>query len=100
MEMGSGLMHDESVSSKWTYNGAVPSPMIRVTKGDKVRVLFNNNLVKPTTIHWHGVPVPNNMDGVGQQINPGETFTAEFVARPAGIFIISLLPRHRYPDQH
>ena len=71
----------------WTYNGTVPGPMIRITEGDKVRVIFKNNLVNPTTIHWHGVLVPNNMDGVGQPIKPGETFTAEFVAKPAGTFM-------------
>lgn len=77
----------ETQVTAWTYNGTVPGPLIRVTEGDPVRVIFKNNLVKPTTIHWHGVPVPNNMDGVGQPIKAGETFTYEFVAKPAGTFM-------------
>jgi multicopper oxidase len=47
----------------WTYNGAPVGPEIRVTEGDLLRVTLVNNLPDPTTIHWHGVPVPNAMDG-------------------------------------
>ena len=75
----------------WTYNGTVPGPLIRVTEGDKVRVVFTNNLPKPTTIHWHGLSVPNNMDGVPpltqDAIQPGQTFTYAFEAKPAGTFM-------------
>ncbi|MFA5770670.1 MAG: copper oxidase [Patescibacteria group bacterium] len=78
------------VVTAWTYNGMVPGPLIRVTDGDKVRILVNNNLSEPTTIHWHGVQVPNNMDGIPNEtqkpIQPGETFTYEFVAKPAGTY--------------
>ena len=48
----------------YTYNGTVPGPMIRVTEGDQVRIIVKNDLDDPTTIHWHGVEVPNAMDGV------------------------------------
>ncbi len=75
----------------YTYNGTVPGPMIRVTEGDQVRVIVKNELPDPTTIHWHGVEVPNAMDGVPgvtqDPILPGETFTYEFVAKPAGTFM-------------
>ncbi len=75
----------------FTYNGTVPGPMIRVTEGDRVRVIVRNELPVPTTIHWHGVEVPNAMDGVPgvtqEPIQPGETFTYEFTARPAGTFM-------------
>jgi len=75
----------------WTYNGTVPGPMIRVTEGDRVRVIVKNELDQPTTIHWHGVEVPNSMDGVPgvtqAPIQPGETFTYEFTAKPAGTFM-------------
>ncbi len=75
----------------WTYNGTVPGPMLRVTKGDRVRVILKNALPEPTTIHWHGVEVPNAMDGVPgvtqDPIQPGETFIYEFVAKPAGTFM-------------
>ncbi|MBI5943633.1 MAG: copper oxidase [Chloroflexi bacterium] len=75
----------------YTYNGTVPGPMIRVTEGDQVRVVVKNELPDPTTIHWHGVEVPNAMDGVPgvtqDPIQPGETFTYEFTAKPAGTFM-------------
>lgn len=74
-----------------TYNGMVPGPLIRITEGDQVRVVVHNQLPEPTTIHWHGVEVPNAMDGVPDMtqapIQPGETFVYEFIARPAGTFI-------------
>ena len=75
----------------WTYNGTVPGPMIRVTEGDVVRVVLTNELPDPTSIHWHGIPVPNAMDGVPPYtqaaIQPGESFIYEFTAPPAGTFM-------------
>lgn len=75
----------------WTYNGTVPGPMIRVTDGDKVRITLKNELPEATSIHWHGLSVPNNMDGVPpftqKAIEPGETFTYEFTASPAGTYM-------------
>ena len=63
-------------------------PELRVTEGDTVRVTVTNELSEPTTIHWHGVEVPNAMDGVPklsqEPIPPGGSFTYEFVATPAG----------------
>ncbi|HEX9924427.1 MAG TPA: multicopper oxidase family protein [Anaerolineae bacterium] len=74
----------------WTYNGLPVGPEIRVTEDEILRVVLTNNLPEPTTIHWHGVPVPNAMDGVPDMplppIQPGETFTYEFAARPAGTY--------------
>src|SRR3989338_3300666 len=74
----------------WAYNSMVPGPLIRVTDGDRVKIIVRNNLPEPTTIHWHGILVPNNMDGIPDEtqkpIQPGETFTYEFVAKPAGTF--------------
>lgn len=70
------------------YNGRIPGPEIRVREGERVRVVLENSLSEPTTIHWHGVDVPNAMDGVPgvtqPPIAPGATFTYEFDARPAG----------------
>lgn len=75
----------------YTYNGMVPGPLLRVTEGDKVRVVLQNQLPEATTIHWHGVMVPNSMDGVAgvtqPAVEPGETFTYEFVAKPAGSYM-------------
>jgi FtsP/CotA-like multicopper oxidase with cupredoxin domain len=69
----------------WTYNGVTPGPEIRVTEGDKVRVNVSNELPESTSIHWHGLIVPNAMDGVPYitqpPIKPGEQFTYEFPIR-------------------
>jgi FtsP/CotA-like multicopper oxidase with cupredoxin domain len=82
---------DDVTVIAWTYNGVVPGPLIRVTEGDQVRILVKNELDAPTTVHWHGVDVPNAMDGVPgvtqDPIQPGETFTYEFIAKPAGTFM-------------
>lgn len=82
---------DDVTVTAWTYNGTVPGPLIRVTEGDKVRILVKNQLSDPTTIHWHGIEVPNAMDGVPDMtqdpIQPGQTFTYEFTAKPAGTFM-------------
>jgi len=70
------------------YNGRIPGPEIRVKEGERVRVTLANGLSGPTTVHWHGVDVPNAMDGVPgitqKPVQPGETFVYEFEARPAG----------------
>src|SRR6478609_5621020 len=72
----------------WGYNGQMPGPELRVTEGDTVRVTLVNQLPVPTTIHWHGINVPNAMDGVAglnqDPVKPGATFTYAFTATPAG----------------
>jgi len=69
----------------WTYNGTVPGPTIKVQPGDKVRVVLDNQLPESTAIHFHGIEVPNAMDGVPDvtqpPVKPGEKFTYEFVAK-------------------
>jgi plastocyanin len=78
-----------NVVDAWTYNGMAPAPMIRVEVGDRVRVVLDNQLPMGTDIHWHGVKVPNNMDGVAPITQPliksGETFVYEFVATEPAI---------------
>ncbi|TVQ27852.1 MAG: hypothetical protein EA382_02845 [Spirochaetaceae bacterium] len=72
----------------WGYNNQLPGPEIRVTEGDRVRINFTNNLPVATTVHWHGIDLDNRMDGVPgytqPAVQPGETFTYEFTAYPAG----------------
>jgi FtsP/CotA-like multicopper oxidase with cupredoxin domain len=76
------------VEEAWTYNGMVPGPEIRVTEGDTVRINVKNELPQSTSIHWHGLMVPNAMDGVSfitqPPIKPGASFTYEFKLRNAG----------------
>jgi FtsP/CotA-like multicopper oxidase with cupredoxin domain len=69
----------------WTYNGVTPGPEIRVTEGDRVRIIVRNELPQSTAIHWHGLIVPNAMDGVPfitqPPIKPGAVFIYEFQVR-------------------
>ena len=68
----------------WTYNGVVPAPMIKVNVGDKVRLVLHNELPESTSIHFHGIRVPNSMDGVDPYTQPavkvGTSFVYEFTA--------------------
>jgi FtsP/CotA-like multicopper oxidase with cupredoxin domain len=72
----------------FAYNGHVPAPTIRVNEGDRVRVILKNQLPESTSIHFHGLMIPNAMDGVPfvtqSAVRPRQTFTYEFVAGPAG----------------
>ncbi|PEZ04813.1 copper oxidase [Bacillus sp. AFS018417] len=74
----------------WTFNGSSPGPEIRVKKGEKVKVTLKNELSAPVSIHWHGYPVPNNMDGIPgvtqDAIEPGKSFTYEFEAKVPGTY--------------
>ncbi len=75
----------------WGINGQTPGPTIEVTEGDRVRILVVNELPEPTTIHWHGLEVPNSQDGAGgvtqYPILPGETGTYEFTVYQSGTFL-------------
>lgn len=74
----------------FAYNDQVPGPVWRVEKGDTVRINFKNELSQETTIHFHGIRVPNAMDGVPgvtqDPIQPGENFVYEFTPKDAGTF--------------
>ena len=74
----------------WAYNGQVPGPTLRVRLGETVRVRFTNHLPEATTIHWHGVRLPNAMDGVPGVTQPpipaGGSFVYEFTPKDAGTF--------------
>ncbi|MGD9139785.1 MAG: copper oxidase [Desulfobacterales bacterium] len=75
----------------WGYNGQTPGPTIEAVEGDRVRILVTNKLPEHTTIHWHGIFLPNGMDGVGglnqPHINPGETYVYEFTLKQNGTFM-------------
>ncbi|MEY2552808.1 MAG: hypothetical protein QOC57_668 [Ilumatobacteraceae bacterium] len=75
----------------WTYNGVVPAPEIHVNDGDKVRIVLTNHLPESTSLHLHGIQVPNAMDGVDPYtqppIPPDGSFTYEFVAKGPAVGI-------------
>jgi manganese oxidase len=72
----------------WGYNGRVHGPVIEALELDRVRIYVTNKLAAPTTAHWHGIMLPNGMDGVGgltqKAIQPGETFKYEFTLHQSG----------------
>lgn len=78
------------VVDAWTYNGLVPGPLIRLKVGDRLIVHFTNRLPGSTTVHWHGLRIPIEMDGVPgfsqAPVEPGGSFTYDFVVPDAGTF--------------
>ena len=72
----------------WGYNGSTPGPTIEAVEGDEVRIFVTNRLEEPTSVHWHGIDLPNGYDGVGglnqPHILPGETFVYEFTLKQHG----------------
>jgi len=74
----------------WTYNGRCPGPVLRYRVGDTARIELRNALAQPTTVHWHGMRVPNAMDGVPgisqDPVLPGRSFVYEFPVRDPGTF--------------
>ena len=80
----------------WAYNDQVPGPQIRVREGDKVRVILHNELPESTAVHFHGLELPNDQDGVPfitqPPVKPGQSYTYEFVVPNAG--------SHMYHSHH
>jgi manganese oxidase len=106
----------------WAYNGHVNSTMIEALEGERVRIYVTNRLPVATSIHWHGIYLPNGMDGVGgltqPYIKPGETAKYEYTLRQHGTFMFHshhddmtqmgmgligmfiIHPRHPAPEYH
>jgi FtsP/CotA-like multicopper oxidase with cupredoxin domain len=93
------ILPDEQVEA-YAFNRQVPGPRIRVTEGDLVRINVTNNLPEPTSVHWHGMILPNRMDGAAdvtqRPIEPGDIFTYEFTAKEAGTYFYH---SHKEPDR-
>ncbi|MEW9122356.1 MAG: multicopper oxidase family protein [Thermotaleaceae bacterium] len=75
----------------WTFNGSVPGSQIRVTEGEMVKINVKNELTEPISLHWHGINVPNEMDGIPgvtqNAVQPGESFTYEFSVTVPGTYM-------------
>src|SRR6266700_1386976 len=84
------------VANCWGFNGQVHGPTIEAVEGDRVRIYVTNHLPAPTSVHWHGIFLPNGMDGVSgltqKPIDPGDTFKYEFTLRQHGT--------HMYHSHH
>jgi manganese oxidase len=93
------ILPDQSVEA-YAFNRQVPGPRIRVTEGDRVRINVTNDLPEATSVHWHGMILPNAMDGAAdvtqKPIEPGESFAYEFTAGQAGTYFYH---SHKEPDR-
>lgn len=78
------------VIDAWGYNGVCPGPTIEANRGDRVRIVLDNHLPEPTTMHWHGLEIPIQMDGMPyisqKPILPGQSFPYEFTLQQDGTF--------------
>jgi FtsP/CotA-like multicopper oxidase with cupredoxin domain len=74
----------------WAYNGTVPGPLLRVKRGAVLKATLENQVTDATSIHWHGIRLPNAMDGVPhltqKPVGRGESFVYEFAAKDSGTF--------------
>ena len=74
----------------WGFNGSAPGPTIQVNQGDRVRIIVDNHLPEATSMHWHGLEIPHNMDGgpgISQEpIKPGGRFIYEFPLHQEGTY--------------
>ena len=93
------ILPDQQVEA-YAFNRQVPGPRLRVTEGDRVRINVTNDLPEATSVHWHGMILPNKMDGAAEvtqpPIGPGDAFTYEFTAGEAGTYFYH---SHKEPDR-
>ncbi|MCP9486284.1 MAG: multicopper oxidase domain-containing protein [Gaiellaceae bacterium MAG52_C11] len=93
------ILADEQVQA-YAFNRQVPGPRISVTEGDRLRIQVRNDLPESTTVHWHGLVLPNAMDGPAEitqePIQPGDSYTYEFTAGQAGTYFYH---SHDHPDR-
>jgi FtsP/CotA-like multicopper oxidase with cupredoxin domain len=93
------ILEDQPVAA-YAFNQQVPGPLIRITEGDRVRFVVTNELPEATTVHWHGLILPNAMDGPAditqEPIEPGDSYTYEFTAQQYGTYFYH---SHKQPDR-
>ncbi|MGB6324638.1 MAG: multicopper oxidase family protein [Methylocella sp.] len=84
------LPEPASPTAVWSYNGEVPGPLLRLKKGEEVKVRLVNNLVQPASLNWHGVRIVNAMDGVAgltqEPVPPGGSFDYRFTPPDSGLY--------------
>jgi FtsP/CotA-like multicopper oxidase with cupredoxin domain len=81
---------DDVYVDAYAFNRQVPGPRLRLVEGDRVRVNLRNALPESTTVHWHGLVVPNEMDGptniTQKPVPPGGSYTYEYTVQQSGTF--------------
>ena len=85
------IVHEFAPGSRakcWGYNGTTPGPTLEAVEGDRVRIFVTNRLPEATSVHWHGIDLPNGFDGISglnqPAIEPGETYVYEFILKQHG----------------
>ncbi|ESY68097.1 MULTISPECIES: DUF4396 domain-containing protein [Mesorhizobium] len=93
------ILPDVAVDA-YAYNGQIPGPRIHIRQGDRVRINLTNGLPEETTVHWHGLILPNQMDGPAEitqkPIEPGQSYSYEFTATQHGTYFYH---PHAKPDR-
>ncbi len=93
------ILSHERVSA-YAFNKQVPGPRIELTQGDRVRIHVKNDLPESTTVHWHGLVLPNAMDGPAEitqePIEPGQSYIYQYTVRQPGTFMYHT---HDHPDR-
>jgi FtsP/CotA-like multicopper oxidase with cupredoxin domain len=93
------ILRDVAVDA-FAYNSQIPGPRLRINQGDRVRIIVHSTLPESTTVHWHGLVLPNKMDGPAMITQPpiqsGGSYTYEFTADQAGTFFYH---SHDHPDR-
>ena len=93
------ILPDVAVDA-YAYNRQIPGPRLQVTEGDHIRINFTNHLPESTTVHWHGLIVPNEMDGPAKvaqpPIPPGGTYTYDYTVGQHGTYFYH---SHDHPDR-
>jgi manganese oxidase len=88
---GPAMQTTSGTVKAWGFNGQVPGPTIEATEGDRIRIIVKNEIPEPTSVHWHGIELPNAMDGAAgvtqPPIMPGESHTYEFTLYQSGTFM-------------
>lgn len=84
------VLPNQPDTAVWAYNNSLPGPVLRLKQNDRLRAVLKNGLTQDTTIHWHGIRLPNAMDGVPgltqKSVKPGASFTYDFACQDAGTF--------------
>lgn len=83
---------DQYSAKAWGFNGSTPGPTLVAQEGDEIEITVTNNLPESTSVHWHGLEVPNRMDGVPEvqespKIEPGKSFTYKFTVENPGTYM-------------
>lgn len=95
------IPYNKQLIDMYTYNNQVPGPIIRAKRGDTLNITLQNSLDEPTSIHWHGIKVPNEMDGVPyvtqEPVQPGKNHTYTFNLNQTGTYWYH--PHYNTPEQ-